>query len=206
MSLHDLAVGHGAGLGLSKPHRYYDIYEEFLAPLRKEPLHLLELGVESGRSIRIWCDYLSEATVVGLDLGQRPDDYPPRAHYVQGRQEDKAALSRACKIASPFDVIIDDAAHVGTLAKASFAYLFKRHLAPGGIYILEDFGTALTRSNWSDAHPYDVPVDQDNRLPSFDYGMVGLVKQLIDQLVLRRNPVRVDVRPGVAVIHKRKAV
>ena len=33
--------------------------------------------------------------------------------------------------------------------------------------------------------------------------MIGLVKQLIDQLVLRRDPARVDVRPGVVVVHKK---
>jgi hypothetical protein len=33
--------------------------------------------------------------------------------------------------------------------------------------------------------------------------MIGLLKQIIDQLVLGRPPIRVDVRPGVAVVHKR---
>ena len=154
MTLHELADAHGAGVGASKPHRYYEIYEELLERLRDQPLHLLELGVESGRSISTWCDYLPNATVVGLDIHERPDDYPARAHYVQGRQEDTSVLARACKIASPFDVIIDDAAHVGRLAKASFAFLFERHLKPGGCYVLEDFGTSLTKPNWPDAHAY----------------------------------------------------
>jgi hypothetical protein len=201
--LRDLADAHGAGVGASKPHRYYEIYEELLEPIRNEPLRLLELGVESGRSVSTWCDYLPNSTIVGLDFHDRPSDYPARAHYIQGRQEDPAALARACEIGSPFDVIIDDAAHVGKLAKASFGCLFEPHLLPGGFYVLEDFGTALTRPNWADAHPYDDPVDEENRLPSFEYGMIGLLKQIIDQLVLGRTPIRVDVRPGVAVVHKR---
>ena len=40
-----------------------------------------------------------------------------------------------------FDIIIDDASHIGELTKATFWHLFDRHLKPGGLYAIEDWGT-----------------------------------------------------------------
>ena len=40
-----------------------------------------------------------------------------------------------------FDIIIDDASHIGELTKTSFWHLFDHHLKPGGLYAIEDWGT-----------------------------------------------------------------
>jgi hypothetical protein len=40
-----------------------------------------------------------------------------------------------------FDVIIDDASHIGELTKTTFWYLFDHHLKPGELYALEKWGT-----------------------------------------------------------------
>ena len=205
VKLQEIADSHYAQVGRrsGKPPRYFDTYEELFESKRAEPLRLLELGVKAGGSARIWREYFPNATIVGLDFSPPPTGYPAGAHYVEGRQEDPDALARACDLGAPFDIIIDDAAHVGTLAKISHGFLYDAHLKPGGHYILEDYGVALTRPEWPDAHPYEPPVDDGNRLPSFEYGMVGLIKQLVDQHLLRRDPIRIDIRPGLTVLHKR---
>ena len=48
---------------------------------------------------------------------------------------------RAERAPDGFDVVIDDAAHVGQLARISFWHIFEHHLKPGGYYFIEDWGT-----------------------------------------------------------------
>ena len=102
-------------LGLAHYMRNYD---EFLGPLRHGPLRLLELGIAEGDSLRKWAHWMPNAKVVGLDI--RPpipglDD--DRIATYQGEQQDKALLDRIGREQAPegFDVIVDDASHVGQL-------------------------------------------------------------------------------------------
>jgi len=115
-----------------------------------------------------------------------------------------------------FDIIIDDCAHIGELAKTSFWHLFLNHLKPGGHYAVEDWGTGY----WGNHHVHpdgefftprkdngamhwlankvlkNAPIEwpklgllgrllrryqYTRRFPSHDYGMVGFVKQLVDE-------------------------
>ena len=46
-----------------------------------------------------------------------------------------------CDVPFPPDVIIDDGAHHNSINAGCFKYLFK-HVAPGGVYIIEDLNTA----------------------------------------------------------------
>ena len=66
-----------------------------------------------------------------------------RIQVFQGDQADKAFLSKVANRTAPdgFDIIIDDASHIGELTKATFWHLFDRHLKPGGLYAIEDWGT-----------------------------------------------------------------
>jgi hypothetical protein len=135
-----------------------------------------------------------------------------------------------------FDIIVDDASHIGEFTKQSFWYLFDNHLKPGGLYVIEDWCTGYfdgypdgkqmklqegflskLRSGWRPHFAFlvDIPVmlarkflsestrpafltgdainhayfgllSRNNpflRVPfeSHTYGMVGFVKQLIDE-------------------------
>jgi len=56
----------------------------------------------------------------------------------------------ACKTAPEgFDIIIDDASHLGKLTKIAFWHLFETHLKGGGFYVIEDWGTGYW-SDWPD--------------------------------------------------------
>lgn len=193
-----------------KPASYLTTYESIFSPIRDAKIVLLELGVHQGGSINVWNDYFKNSTIVGVDINDRPPAFPdnPRTHFVKGSQADPAVLDAASNY-GPFDIIIDDGAHIGRIAKRSYQYLFRNHLRPGGLYLMEDWGAPLTMPNWPDSHPYETPVDTDDRLPSFDYGMVGLIKQIIDQVSLRQVSqdadavARVSIQPGLAVIRKK---
>lgn len=206
-------------------HRHYlRNYEEYFRPFLERDVRLLELGVFHGGSLLLWRDYFERGLVVGLDLN--PVEFKGdtgRIRFYQGGQQDTDLLDRIARECAPegFDIIIDDCAHVGDLARASFWHLFDRHLKPGGLYVIEDWGTGYW-DTWPDGVLYRgrntsrsysplrlrlsravvrLRAGALSRLPlsrplanvakrvlqrglfrSHDYGMVGFVKELIDEL------------------------
>jgi SAM-dependent methyltransferase len=186
------AIGHAV-----KPLPYLPIYEELLAPLRRRSFTLLELGVWGGHSLEMWRDAFSRATIVGIDLIPPDIDLGNRVHIIRGDQTDPALMQRTREEFAPkgFDVIIDDASHIGITTARSLQILYSRHLRPGGIYCIEDWGTGYML-DWHDGAPLVAPLDirqLDSApvsmiagvntpipMPSHDSGVVGLVKRLID--------------------------
>jgi 23S rRNA U2552 (ribose-2'-O)-methylase RlmE/FtsJ len=181
-----------------KPTPYLPIYERLLAPLRKQPFALLELGVWNGHSLEMWRDAFPRATIVGIDLQPPELDLGPRVHVIQGDQSDAALMGRVREAHAPrgFDVIIDDASHIGVLTARSLQGLYSQHLRPGGLYCVEDWGTGYLL-DWPDggllANRLDVAgldratagarADADAAsMPSHDLGLVGVVKRLVDHV------------------------
>ena len=168
---------------MNKPASYLDVYERYFAPLRERDVTLLEIGVDRGGSLLLWRDYFARGTVVGLDIRAVPA--AERINVYEGSQDDAALLHRIASERAPhgFDVVIDDGSHLARHAQASFRHLFDRHLRPGGIYAIEDWGTGYWRE-WPDGHVWAPPRRsrlRPTRWQSHDYGMVGFVKQLIDE-------------------------
>lgn len=201
----------------AKLDHYFVEYERLLRPLRDYPVKILEIGVFDGHSLLTWRDYLPQATIVGLDLKEAPAKIRgrDRIHFIQGSQADPAALDAAVAAAGgPFDLIIDDASHVGHLTKSSFVYLFPKHLKPGSSYIIEDIGTAFLTGQYPEALPYVEPsLDETGQyyFPSHQAGIVGFVKQLADHVqkeIVTGKPnslpiYRVSVLSNMAIIEKR---
>ena len=123
---------------------YIENYERHFGHLRNMPVQLLELGVWHGGSLLMWQEYFATGLVVGLDLQPNPlKEMPERVRFYQGSQDDGILLGHVARECAPdgFDIIIDDASHIGTLARTSFHNLFEKHLKSGGIYVIEDWGT-----------------------------------------------------------------
>jgi hypothetical protein len=170
-----------------KPKLYLDEYDRLFRPLRRLPLRLLELGVQAGISMLLWREYFPNAIIVGLDVASKPEIFPDeqRLHFVRGSQDDPAALDEAvAQAGGPFDIIIDDASHLGYLTARFFAYLFPTRLKAGGTYVIEDICTAFNSCGDFDATEYcpaGIGLPGIPRVfPSHQHGMVGLVKQLFD--------------------------
>jgi Methyltransferase domain len=186
-SLQALADKHYQGdATIQKSPSYFREYERLFEPLRNDPIGLLELGVFEGRSLLIWREYFPNGTVVGIDLDdplmQAPSE---RSHFVKGSQDDVNTLNRALEInGGPFDVILDDCAHIGYLAKRSFMYLFPSQLKPGGLYIIEDIGTSFLPAYPDGTVFIDSLSNQEPdgtvNFTSHMNGMVGFLKQVID--------------------------
>lgn len=181
---------------------YLDRYDPILAPWLDKEIVLLELGVYQGGSLLLWRDYFPHAEVVGVDI-QLPEDFPATEgiHLFKGSQDDLTFLEEVARSTAPagFDIIIDDASHIGELTKKSFWYLFDHHLKPGGLYVIEDWGTGYWE-DWVDGKGFEeATAGQTGFLegllskfgvqkkatkrpfPCHSYGMVGFVKELVDE-------------------------
>ncbi|QQS07057.1 MAG: class I SAM-dependent methyltransferase [Fibrobacterota bacterium] len=180
---------------------YIQRYAKLFDPLRDRPIRMLELGVFRGGSLAMWSEYFPLGTIVGVDLSPNPlAQMPDRTHFVQGSQDDVALLDKIGDQFAPdgFDIIIDDAAHIGTVARTSFLNLFPHHLKPGGIYVLEDWGTgywpswpggAMFRNRRAEISALAQQTVGPDGYPAVDpnftchnFGMAGLVKELVDEV------------------------
>lgn len=189
--LNELAERHYApGDATRKGESYMRAYADLLGARRMQELRVLELGISSGASLLIWRDFLPRATIVGVDIAEPPERVKnqERIHVLLGSQDDPAVLDRAAEMAGgAFDLIVDDASHVGYLTKRSLLYLFPRWLKPGGCYVIEDFGTGFIPA-YPDGAPYqempwDDAVEETRIFASSQNGMVGVVKQLIEPMM-----------------------
>lgn len=118
-------------------HSYISHYEKMLEPLRDDAFFFMEIGIASGRSIRMWREYLTAATIFAVDVHDK-------SHLRLGDdntvvlQADAADASFAALLPSqPFSVVIDDGSHRLDEQRNTFATLRTR-MAHGGLYIIED--------------------------------------------------------------------
>jgi hypothetical protein len=117
---------------------YLRHYENLFAEFRHEPIKVVEIGVAGGRSLRMWKWFFTKAHLIGVDIlpGCRVNA-GERVSIEIGSQDDPALMDRLCADGAP-TIVIDDGSHTTAHRIASFEYLFPR-LAPGGIYVIEDF-------------------------------------------------------------------
>lgn len=173
------------GYDTDKGPNYLRYYESFFAPHRHRALNLLELGVHMGGSLQMWRDYFPYGQIFGVDLEARAIANAERIHTFVGDVRERAVFETIARDAGVgvFDIIIDDASHIGAAARDSFEHLFRDRLAHGGIYVIEDWGTGY-RQDWSDGAAWAEPEPTKLRFPSHDAGLVGYVKSLIDHLAI----------------------
>lgn len=185
-----------------KSENFLKNYEQFLSSIKTEKIKLLELGVLNGGSILMWGDYFKKGTIVGIDIKDPKINLPSNVHFELGDQRDEKFLNKVSKkyTKGGFDVIIDDASHYANFTEASFLICFIHLLKPGGIYVIEDWGTGYW-SDWPDGEKFHLSEDHIihklreryilNNSYAYPYkksycshniGMVGLGKQLIDEL------------------------
>jgi hypothetical protein len=181
---------------------YLERYDPILEPWLEKKIVLLELGVYKGGSLLFWRDYFPLGTIVGIDINlPKGFQTTERIHVFAGSQADPQFLSRVARELAPdgFDIIIDDASHIGELTKIAFWHLFDNHLKPNGLYVIEDWGTGYW-DDWPDGKSLDLEAYSKLGLKRslfwlkgvrkllmktpwrcHSYGMVGFIKQLVDE-------------------------
>ena len=115
---------------------FLDHYEEKFEDIRNNVTKVLEIGVETGRSHRLWLEYFPNARIYGYDI------------FEYGYDELLIIL-----YGGDFDIIIDDGGHTMKQQQVSLKYLFDS-VKPGGYYIIEDLHTCS--GQWRSLYGYEV--------------------------------------------------
>ena len=155
---------------------YTPHYQKHFEPYRELPVKVLEIGIggydaidAGGESLRMWKHYFRRGLIYGLDIFTKTGVEESRVGVVQGDQGDEEFLDSLGRDLGPFDIIIDDGSHMSHHVLASFNALFP-HVKPGGIYVVEDLGTAYWPS-WGGAKD-----------PAAQYKSIEFIKALVDGL------------------------
>lgn len=161
----------------------------------KAPRRILEVGVMHGGSLLLWCSlWPTLEAVIGIDRTPPVDCRHPKIKVFQVDQTDSVSLGEIATDHGPFDVIIDDASHIGAASWTTFRALWP-HVTDNGIYVVEDWATGYW-PNWPDGEQY-----HDQPLPGHTAGMVGMIKRLVDE-VQNADVARLEILPDIAFAYK----
>jgi len=133
-SLSQLAEKHGTD---KLWHGYCPAYWDHFETLRDEPVALLEIGVASGASLRMWDEWFTHPMreLIGVEIVPECSfDKTATARVVtgDGTQIDNPLLDH-----NEFDIIIDDGSHTSEDILAGY-YHWWPHLRSDGWYVIED--------------------------------------------------------------------
>lgn len=137
-------------------HRYDPLYERILAPYRVMPrrVRLLEIGIETGASLRVWMNYLKplafvepcQPTLYAIDIDPAACVAAPSGVKTYCGDQGVADFLRVVSDDSGghFDIVIDDGGHGMIQQQTSFKVLWPE-VVPGGVYVIEDLESSMTR-------------------------------------------------------------
>ena len=154
-----LAAKHKTDKGAQKvvrnaPKGYTKYYTEYFEAVKNEPLSLLEIGVYTGASLRMWKEYFPKANIYGIDIrrGCRSQE-EDRIKIFIGDQGDKAFCKKVANKIGPLHIVVDDGGHKSDLQIASFEALFP-HMVSGGLYVIEDLYATSGTTPVGSTHEY----------------------------------------------------
>ena len=141
-------------------HTYIDEYEKLLGG-RRDNITILEIGVRYGHSIRMWNEYFTNSTIVGVEISVDSinimkndtsfNENTNTLDIILGNATNENILEELKDY--NFDIIIDDGSHYFNDQVKSFN-LLKNKMNSGGIYIIEDvIDINSTKQNFIDLHP-----------------------------------------------------
>jgi hypothetical protein len=148
INLTDLADAAGLDQG-SLRHRYTELYQMLLLPLRERALHLVLIGLDGGaaqgdadtwgtlalKTLGMWRAFFPKARITALDRAAKLPKALKGVHYAQVDLDAPQALADA--VPDTVDVVIDDATHASHHQQNGIRALFPK-LSQGGLYIVED--------------------------------------------------------------------
>ena len=146
-------------------HDYLKHYWTHFRDVRESVRTVLEIGVQAGRSLRMWREFFPHATIHGLDTNatcMRHEGDRIRIHI--GDQNDRARLARLCREIPEPDIIIDDGSHRADDQILTFDALFP-HVRAGGCYVIEDIGVHPGKSRHKTFERLQQLIDHINYWP-----------------------------------------
>lgn len=151
------------------------IYEKYMEEFREREISLLEIGIGSGPSLKMWQDYFSSAKIHAIDIvdSSRFDNH--RVKTFVADQTKREQLRSVAESIPPMDIIIDDGGHMMGQQQISFGFLF-RYLKSGGLYFIEDLHTSFWPYNgYRDLYgqPLDINAPRTNTT-------VGMIERYLE--------------------------
>ena len=122
---------------------YDKVYPDFLEKFRNESFNMFEIGIEAGKSFKIWQEYFPAANIYGMDIGVSFKE--DRGEVFLGDQSSNEDLERITSSIGKCKFILDDGSHIAEHQLKSFYYLFEHMLEYGGVYIIEDIECSYWR-------------------------------------------------------------
>ena len=118
-------------------HQYIEVYEGLFEPIRANVKNVLEVGINTGNSHRMWRDYFYNANIYGVDLydfcGGMVGEERVDVRFMDAYSLDAVSSFDSLK----FDVLIDDGPH--TLRSMQFfVEHYSRLLTNNGVLVIED--------------------------------------------------------------------
>ena len=152
-------------------HGYERFYDFFLLPFKNRDFNFFEIGVDAGRSLKMWNDYFTKAKIYGMDIEH---EYKHEKGIIfKGDQSKIKDLNKIIDIIKKSDFIVDDGSHVPEHQLLTFNHLFENLLNYGGIYIIEDIETSYWKK--SKLYGYDIDAGYNKK-----NNIVTVFKNIID--------------------------
>ncbi len=127
------------GNGIFKFYHYFDAYERHFKKFVGKEVHIVEVGVWSGGSLKMWQSYFGDkCKVYGVDIQEACKAYEDgNVKIFIGDQESRAFWKEFKKQVPRVDILIDDGGHLAEQQIATLEEILP-HISPGGVYLCED--------------------------------------------------------------------
>ena len=134
-------------------HHYLDVYEKLLAPFKeKDVINLLEVGIATGGSLKLWEEYFDNALIWGVDIINE-------IKYEYGARVEIAFcdINEVTHSERDWDIAIDDGSHF-VKDQLVFINLVWPSVRKGGLIIIEDVHDLENNKQYFDALkiPYEI--------------------------------------------------
>ena len=138
-------------------HSYIESYEKLFETYKDNKINLLEIGSHNGGSLRLWNDYFSDATIIGLEIGMREllkyfDDIGNVTVYQNTSATSFETVRMIEDLGVKFDIIIDDGSHHPN-DQIFTCKFWSKLLKEGGVMVIED----IQNIEFCEAITYNLP-------------------------------------------------
>lgn len=155
MTLDHIAKTYDTDKG-SNGHFYTPHYESAFGPIKDTVSSVIEVGIGSGASLRMWRDYFPGAMIYGVDQNHQ-NDLGSHIQCLECEQTDCARLSEWVKD-KHLEIIVDDASHDQDKTMITLGCLWP-HLVSKGWYAIEDMDRHSFPARigvWYGQHPAEI--------------------------------------------------
>ncbi|MDQ1510198.1 MAG: hypothetical protein QOG50_2042 [Actinomycetota bacterium] len=194
---------------LLKPRHEVEWYERFLRD--RAPQFIVEVGSYDGASSALFGELAHPKRLVAID--RRPEPSPAFTDFINRRgftdvisahygvdQSDTPRLLGIVAEAfgdTALDLVVDDASHLVEPTRATFNCLFP-HLAPGGIYLIEDWSWAHSGlghiGEWAEQRPLTTVIFELGLACASRPKVISNVNVFKNYALVERGPAPID--PG----------